>query len=114
MRGLRNDDEFVDEMLREAVGRGGKSYSVVVGERDEKKVRVVVGKYRHAWVKGNVAVSLIADVFVKYFVNGGREEEEDGARRKGEFVPVGLDGSLVLSFSLLNAKPDDWVYDWYC
>ncbi|PKA47425.1 hypothetical protein AXF42_Ash020154 [Apostasia shenzhenica] len=30
---------------------------------------------------------------------------------KGEFVPVGLDGSVVLSFNLLNANPNDWVYD---
>ncbi|PKU81425.1 hypothetical protein MA16_Dca015830 [Dendrobium catenatum] len=121
--GLRNNDEAVDEMLDAALGKGGrcmgsgvgKVYTVLVGESDAQEgVRIVVGKHRHAWVEGNVgendAALLIANIFIKYFVNGGREEFV--AQRKGEFVPVGLDGSVVLSFSLLNAEPNDWVYDW--
>ncbi|PNY16750.1 GPI transamidase component pig-s-like protein [Trifolium pratense] len=27
-------------------------------------------------------------------------------------MPVGADGRIVLSFSLLNADPRDWIYDW--
>ncbi|KAL0352422.1 UNVERIFIED_CONTAM: GPI transamidase component PIG-S [Sesamum calycinum] len=30
----------------------------------------------------------------------------------GEFMPVGADGRIVLSFNLLNADPRDWTYDW--
>ncbi|XP_020595004.1 GPI transamidase component PIG-S-like [Phalaenopsis equestris] len=121
--GLRNKDEAVDEMLDEALGKGGrcmglgggKIYTVFVGVSDlQEGVRIVVGKYRHAWIVGNVeendASLLITNIFLKYFVNGGREELVE--QRKGEFVPVGLDGSVVLSFSLLNANPNDWVYGW--
>lgn len=50
----------------------------------------------------------MAEIFVKVFVNGGKEE---GSIR-GEFMPVGADGKVVLSFSLLNSDPHDWVYDW--
>lgn len=28
-------------------------------------------------------------------------------------MPVGADGRIVLSFNLLNANPQDWIYDWY-
>ncbi|XVF81211.1 hypothetical protein PTKIN_Ptkin15bG0137900 [Pterospermum kingtungense] len=47
-------------------------------------------------------------VLVKVFVNGGREE----GSIQNEFMPVGADGRIVLSFNLLNADPRDWVYDW--
>lgn len=89
-----------------------KVYSVVVVNRDEE-VRAVVGKYRHAWVVGRVseadAVSMVAEIFVKVFVNGGKEE----GLIHGEFMPVGADGSIVLSFNLLNADPRNWIYEWY-
>ena len=42
------------------------------------------------------------------FGNGGREE---GLIHE-EFMPVGADGRIVLSFNLLNANPHDWIYDW--
>lgn len=113
-----NDDEAVDELLDSALGKGegcsdmgGKVYSVVVMKRDGE-VRVVVGKHRHAWIAGEVteisAVPMVASVFVKYFMKGGKEE----GLGQGEFMPVGADGKVVLSFSLLNADPHDWIYDW--
>ncbi|KAG6515893.1 hypothetical protein ZIOFF_026327 [Zingiber officinale] len=99
-----------------AEASGGRVYTVVVVEReDDLGVRVVVGKHRHAWIVGKISendvVSLIGKVFVKYFMNGGKKVGEL-AKGIGEFVPVGADGSVVLSFSLLNADPSDWVYDW--
>ncbi|XP_028765254.1 GPI transamidase component PIG-S isoform X1 [Neltuma alba] len=114
---LKDNDEEADELLQSMLGScydsgyGGKVYSVVVVNGDEE-VRAVVGKYRHAWITGTIseeeAVSRIAEIFVKVFVNGGKEE----GSIQGEFMPVGADGKIVLSFSLLNADPRDWVYDW--
>uniref|UniRef100_A0A8R7PXL2 GPI transamidase component PIG-S n=1 Tax=Triticum urartu TaxID=4572 RepID=A0A8R7PXL2_TRIUA len=115
-----HDDEVFDELLHSALGGGDgdgmKVYTIVIAEDDDGKgTRVVIGKHRHAWVVGKVdeaeAVSLISKVFIKYFMNGGIEEGETGIG-KGEFMPVGSDGNVVLSFSLLNADPNDWVYDW--
>ncbi|XP_058206730.1 uncharacterized protein LOC131320148 [Rhododendron vialii] len=112
-----DDDEVVDEYLESALrgsegcGYGGKVYTVVVVKRDEE-VRAVVGKHRHAWIVGRVsevdAVEKVAEIFIRVFVNGGKE----GGVIPGEFMPVGADGKVVLSFNLLNADPDDWVYDW--
>jgi phosphatidylinositol glycan class S len=114
-------DEVFDELLHSALGGGGggdwmKVYTVVFIESDDEKgTAVVIGKHRHAWAVGKVdeaeAVSLVGKVFIKYFLNGGVEEGEAGIG-KGEFMPVGSDGNVVLSFSLLNADPNDWVYDW--
>ena len=114
-----NDDESVDEWLDSALsgskkcsGSNGNVYSVVVVKRDEE-VRAVVGKHRHGWIIGKVsetdAVERIAELFVRVFINGGKEE----GSIHGEFMPVGADGRVVLSFSLLNADPLDWIYDWY-
>ncbi|CAL4946048.1 unnamed protein product [Urochloa decumbens] len=113
-------DEVFDELLHSALGSGGgdgsRVYTVVVVETDDaERMRLVIGKHRHAWLVGKVdeanAVSFIGKVFVKYFMNGGIEEGEAGIG-KSEFMPVGSDGNVVLSFSLLNADPSDWVYDW--
>ncbi|KAK7293142.1 hypothetical protein RJT34_16003 [Clitoria ternatea] len=110
---LRGSDEDADELVKGVVSGydGGKVYSVVV-VNEEEEVRSVVGKYRHAWIVGSVseeeAVLRVAEIFAKVFVNGGNE---DGSLRS-EFMPVGADGKIVLSFSLLNADPRDWVYDW--
>ncbi|KAG6661031.1 GPI transamidase component PIG-S isoform X1 [Carya illinoinensis] len=105
-----SDDEGVDKALADSLG--GKVYSVVVVHGDREEVRAVVGKYRHAWVVGRVseaeAVARAAEIFVKVFVNGGKEE----GLIHGEFMPVGADGKIVLSFNLLNSDPQDWVYDW--
>ncbi|KAI3918814.1 hypothetical protein MKX01_042134 [Papaver californicum] len=119
---LNGNDEGIDEMFYSILSRnencessGGKVYSIVVVNKEDDDVdgvRVVVGKYRHAWLVGKVeemgAVSSIANVFVKFFMNGGKEE----GISKNEFMPVGADGRVVLSFSLLNANPQDWIYDW--
>ncbi|CAK9156886.1 unnamed protein product [Ilex paraguariensis] len=113
---LENSDEDFDEYLESVLGgqdinNGGKVYSVVVVNSDEE-IRAVVGKYRHAWIRGRVleenALEKIAEIFVKVFVNGGKEE----GVIHGEFMPVGADGRIVLSFNLLNADPRDWIYDW--
>lgn len=105
-----SDDEGVDEVLVDLLG--GKVYSVVVVNLDNEEVRAVVGKHRHAWIVGRVseaeAVARVAETFVKVFVNGGKEE----GFIQGEFMPVGADGRIVLSFNLLNSDPQDWVYDW--
>lgn len=115
---LKDNDEEADKLLQSALGGcsesgfGGRVYSVVV-VNGEDEVRAVVGKYRHAWITGSVseeeAVSRIAEIFVKFFINGGKE----GGSIHGEFMPVGADGKIVLSFSLLNSDPRDWIYDWY-
>ncbi|KAA8550613.1 hypothetical protein F0562_002297 [Nyssa sinensis] len=112
------DDEVFDEYLESVLvggercsNLGGKVYTVVVVNRDEE-VKAVVGKHRHAWIIGRVseadAVEKIAEIFVNIFVNGGKEE----GLIHGEFMPVGADGRVVLSFNLLNADPRDWIYDW--
>lgn len=117
---LVRGDEVFDELLHSTLGGGSgdamRVYTVVVLESDDvKQMRTVVGKHRHAWMAGKFdeaeAVSAVGKVFNKYFVNGGIEEGEAGIG-KGEFMPVGSDGNVVLSFSLLNADPSDWVYDW--
>ncbi|KAM7521827.1 hypothetical protein LguiA_011729 [Lonicera macranthoides] len=116
---LKNDEAF-DEYLNSAlvggegyVENGEKVYTaVVVNRKDDEGVRVVVGKHRHAWIVGRDSlvetVEKVAEIFVKIFVNGGKEE----ALIHGEFMPVGADGRVVLSFNLLNADPHDWIYDW--
>lgn len=114
------DDELLDDYLHSLLddngshSNGGKVYTVIVVRREEQEdVSAVVGKYRHAWVVGGVsdeeAVKKVAEIFVKAFVNGGKEE----GSISGEFMPVGADGKIVLSFNLLNADPRDWTYDWY-
>ena len=111
---MRGNDEDADELVKSVVSEygGGNAYSVVV-VNEEGEVRSVVGKYRHSWIVGRVeeeeAVLHVAEVFVKVFVNGG---DVEGSVRS-EFMPVGADGRIVLSFSLLNADPRDWIYDWY-
>ncbi|KFK38171.1 hypothetical protein AALP_AA3G078200 [Arabis alpina] len=116
-------DDTVDESLNDVFsgcsGDSGKLYSVVVVNREngngEDEVKAVVGKRRHAWIVGSGleerygdVVGRVSEIFVKVFMNGGREEDSI----QGEFMPVGSDGRIVLSFSLLNSNPRDWVYDW--
>ncbi|XWS36582.1 hypothetical protein CRYUN_Cryun20dG0096900 [Craigia yunnanensis] len=108
----QNDDVAIDERLVSVFGGKTKEYSVVVVKGDCE--RAIVGKYRRAWMvvgsgrEVEIAAVKVAEVLVKVFVNGGREE---GSIRN-EFMPVGADGRIVLSFNLLNADPHDWVYDW--
>ncbi|XP_020260957.1 GPI transamidase component PIG-S isoform X2 [Asparagus officinalis] len=105
------DDDAVDELLDLRIGAAARIYTVVVAVKEEE-VRVVVGKHRHAWIVGRVseeaAVEMVSEIFAKMFMRGGREENKE----EEDFMPVGLDGNLVLSLSLLNAGPNDWVYDW--
>ncbi|KAL6548818.1 hypothetical protein OROHE_008663 [Orobanche hederae] len=114
------DDEWFDDYLKSLLddngssNNGGKVYTVIVVRREKRKenVSIVFGKYRHVWIVGRVseeeAVRKVAEMFVKAFVNGGKEE----GSITGEFMPVGADGRIVLSFNLLNADPRDWIYDW--
>ena len=116
--GSGSDDDGVDEFLGSVLGSCEglrKVYSVVVVNRGGE-IRAVVGKYRHGWIVGRVLgegmdelVARVAETFVKVFVNGGKES----GSIHGEFMPVGSDGRIILSFNLLNADPTDWIYDWY-
>ncbi|CAA0815204.1 GPI transamidase component PIG-S-related [Striga hermonthica] len=112
------DDELFDGHLKSLLDdngnpSNGEVYTVIVVRREEdENVTAVVGKYRHAWVVGRVseeeAAMKVAEIFVKAFMNGGKEE----GSISGEFMPVGADGRIVLSFNLLNADPRDWIYGW--
>ncbi|GKA12490.1 GPI transamidase component PIG-S [Tanacetum coccineum] len=108
-------DEVVDEYLGSVLGNS-RVYTIVVVNRGEgggDGVRAVVGKYRHGWIVGSgmeikVVAEKVAEMFAKVFVSGVKEE----GSVQGEFMPVGADGRIVLSFNLLNADPRDWIYDW--
>ncbi|GMH20985.1 hypothetical protein Nepgr_022827 [Nepenthes gracilis] len=80
---LKND-ELVDEFLASVLVGGekcsystGKVYSVVVLNTDGE-IKAMMGKHRHGWILGKIsvvnAVKTIAEVFVKVFINGGKEE----------------------------------------
>ncbi|CAM8951727.1 unnamed protein product [Rhodiola kirilowii] len=108
-------DEDVDDMLDGVLGGGSdcrKVYTVLVVNGESNKAQAVVGKHRHAWLVGRVplddAVLRISEIFVKMFINGGKED----LSIHGDFMPVGSDGKMVLSFNLLNAEPQDWIYEW--
>ncbi|KAE8685319.1 cysteine-rich receptor-like protein kinase 10-like [Hibiscus syriacus] len=109
---VQNDDVAVDERLASVFGGKNNGYSVVVVKGGSE--RAVVGKHRHAWMvvgdgsEVEVAALKVAELLVKVFINGGREE----GSIQNEFMPVGTNGKIVLSFNLLNADPRDWVYDW--
>ncbi|KAM3325833.1 GPI transamidase component PIG-S-like [Capsicum chacoense] len=110
---MNDHDENFDDYLESVLDSKSKRvYTVVVVNTKQEDVRVVVGKYRHAWMVGidsvEKAVEKMAEIFIKVFVNAGKEE---GSIR-GEFMPIGADGKVVLSFSLLNSDPHDWIYDW--
>ncbi|KAA0051977.1 GPI transamidase component PIG-S [Cucumis melo var. makuwa] len=114
---LENGFQSADDFLEVALGgcskpaSGVRVYSVVVMNKGENVV-ATIGKYRHGWIVGRVseadATAKVAETFVKLFGNGGTE----GGLIPGEFMPVGADGKIFLSFNLLNADPDDWIYDW--
>ncbi|XP_075490770.1 uncharacterized protein LOC142529198 isoform X1 [Primulina tabacum] len=108
-------DEDLQVLLDDSSGSNtiGKVYTVIVVRMEESsEARMAVGKYRHAWIAGSVleevAVKEVAEIFVKVFANGGKEK----GSISGEFMPVGADGRIVLSFNLLNADPSNWIYDW--
>lgn len=112
------NDMFLDELFESIMtdsgkcSYGGKVYTVIVVNREEEELRTVVGTHRHGWIVGSVsesdAVQKAAEIFVNVFINGAKEE----GSIHGEFMPIGADGRVVLSFSLLNADPRDWIYDW--
>uniref|UniRef100_A0A7N0UUS1 GPI transamidase component PIG-S n=1 Tax=Kalanchoe fedtschenkoi TaxID=63787 RepID=A0A7N0UUS1_KALFE len=109
-----NTEEDVDDML-ESVLSGGycrKVYTVVVVNGDDNVARAVVGKHRHAWLVGRLSqeevVARVSEIFVKMFIMGGKED----LSIHGDFMPVGSDGKMVLSFNLLNADPQHQIFEW--
>ncbi|KAL2632934.1 hypothetical protein R1flu_004413 [Riccia fluitans] len=78
--------------------------------------RTVVGKYRHAWIKCDLdfshfqaeVVPRIEEV-ARTFLSGSRSAS---GRSKARNLPLSADGKAILSFSLLNAEPEDWIFDW--
>ncbi|XP_057841094.2 uncharacterized protein LOC131050824 isoform X2 [Cryptomeria japonica] len=113
-----SDDGVVDELLNSyslrASGDIGGVYTVVVtgsGNAGSHPYRCVIGKHRHAWIVGEVseadAITLIGEIVGNYFVKGGSMDENEGVS-----MPLAADGSATLSFSLLNANPADWIYQW--
>ncbi|MCO5582745.1 hypothetical protein L7F22_036644 [Adiantum nelumboides] len=84
--------------------------------------KAVIGKYRHSWFltsRENTLISheeinLISNVVVKFFMNGGIDYDstETSMEERGETLPLAADGKAILSFSLLNAEPWDWIFDW--
>ncbi|KAK9049596.1 hypothetical protein SSX86_031435 [Deinandra increscens subsp. villosa] len=105
--------EVFDDYLQSIVGKSRVYTVVVVNTGKGDRLRAVVGKYRHAWIIGRVAeinllAETVAEMFIKIFVSGAKDE----GSIQGEFMPVGADGKIVLSFNLLNADPRDWIYDW--
>lgn len=119
-------DEFFDGILNGDKGRcgsqrGGKVYTMVVvgdgmGSTDDGKFRVIVGKHRHAWIVGKIqemaAVRVASKVFVEVFMHGWMDSNGMDDWKNEASIPIGSDGSVTLSFSLLNANPRDWVYEW--
>lgn len=112
---MNNDVDF-DEYLESMIGRDGrKVYTiVVVNTGDGLRVRAAVGQHRHGWIVGgslevDAVVERVAEMVVMVFVNGGKEE----GLVQGEYMPVGADGRIVVSFNLLNADPSAWIYNWY-
>ncbi|KAE8685839.1 cysteine-rich receptor-like protein kinase 10-like [Hibiscus syriacus] len=84
-----NDDVAVDKRLASVYGGETKGYSVVVVKGGKKKgisistsksERAVVGKHRHVWMvvgdgsEVEVAALKVAELLVKVFIDGGREE----------------------------------------
>ncbi|CAA3027305.1 GPI transamidase component PIG-S isoform X1 [Olea europaea subsp. europaea] len=110
----KHEDGLLDEDFASLLDNnsGAKVYTVVAVKTEQEEVRAVVGKYRHAWIMGRIfeeeAIEKIAEIFVNVFMNGGKEE----GLIHGEFMPLGADGRIVLSFNLLNADPHNWIYDW--
>ncbi|XWS31262.1 hypothetical protein CRYUN_Cryun23aG0062400 [Craigia yunnanensis] len=85
---VQNDDVAVDERLESVFG-GKTKYSAVVVKGESE--RVVVGNYRDAWMvvgggkEVEIAAVKVAEVLVKVFVNGGREE---GSIRNADFQKI--------------------------
>lgn len=113
-----SDDDEVDELLnfythRESGDLGGV-YTVLVagnGNTGSHSYRCVIGKHRHAWIVGELSetdvVTLIGEIVRNYFIKGGNMIENEAVP-----MPLAADGSATLSFSLLNANPADWIYQW--
>eukprot|EP00250_Pteridium_aquilinum_P031218 c43255_g1_i1 orf=373-2223(-) len=84
--------------------------------------KTVIGKYRHAWFVAtrqdtsitHKEMSLVSDIVVRFFMNGGDGYYSKGMsmEEKGETLPLAADGKAIFSFSLLNAEPKDWIFNW--
>ncbi|GAB2210282.1 hypothetical protein Droror1_Dr00015545 [Drosera rotundifolia] len=99
-------------------GEGGGAMENLIGESETsefnaKRMRKSKPGLKRLFLSASVFFSFflakkVAEMFVNVFENGGRKERSI----HGEFMPVGADGSMVLSFNLLNANPNDWIYEW--
>lgn len=84
--------------------------------------KAVIGKYRHAWfvanrednIIGDKELAVMSDIAVRFFMNGGSYQHQSrmSIEEKGEAMPLAADGKAILSFSLLNAEPKDWIFNW--
>lgn len=94
----------------------------VTREGPPSVLKTVLGKYRHAWFVAAREDSLIADreiilmsdVVARFFMNGGKHHYSNqiSIEEKGETLPIAADGKAIFSFSLLNAEPNDWIFNW--
>ncbi|KAL3681721.1 hypothetical protein R1sor_024677 [Riccia sorocarpa] len=96
----------------DATGTNGQSNQ----HKAESGSRTVVGKYRHAWIIGDLDFSSFETEVVprvsevaRTFLGGSRSAS---GRSKPRNLPLSADGEAILSFSLLNAEPEDWTFDW--
>jgi phosphatidylinositol glycan class S len=97
-------------------------HGVTDGYNVHQPFKAVIGKYRHAWILGNrqenmvgeEEISLMSDIAVRFFMNGGSFQYQNKVtvEEKGSSIPLAADGRAILSFSLLNAQPKDWIFDW--
>lgn len=137
-----SDDKRIDDFLWSfskggSSSTGGRYTVVVIGKGPNEEIiegttgkrlaggtdlidRTVVGTHRHAWMTGvNFSVSgleeeiasHIAQVAVTYFRNGGNKRGNPEVDHVAS-LPLSADGEAILSFSLLNANPEDWIFDW--
>ncbi|XP_002986510.2 GPI transamidase component PIG-S [Selaginella moellendorffii] len=113
------DSTSIDESLKDYIGedRAGK-YTILVlldGELSQGGgAEAVVGKYRHAWVVfppsllGNdEQLTRIISETAGVLLAGGKS-----ATAVAKTMPLAADGSAILSFSLLNADPENWIFNW--
>ncbi|KAL2620194.1 hypothetical protein R1flu_000399 [Riccia fluitans] len=111
----RNQFEH-DESLNSVADDANEAECEGSGCRVGTSWRTVVGKYRHAWIIGNFNFSSFQAEVVprieevaRTFLSGSRSAS---GRSKARNLPLSADGKAILSFTLLNAEPEDWIFDW--
>ncbi|BBN15437.1 GPI-anchor transamidase subunit S [Marchantia polymorpha subsp. ruderalis] len=108
--------ESLDSFSKDDVSTGGCTNEQSSICKSKTGWSTVVGKYRHAWIIGDFnsstveseVVPRIGDVALT-FLRGSRSAS---GRSKARNLPLSAEGEAILSFSLLNADPDTWIFDW--